>query len=102
MGAYTEHWDRYKKRNIKGTLYALLLFAVGLPAVALVGMWLEPFDTSDTAVFVGLLVLWLSALTILLVRFSKVVCPRCQTNYSRGKFLANCPQCGLRMLQEDP
>ena len=32
---------------------------------------------------------------------SKVVCPRCATRYSRGKFLVNCPKCDLRMLQED-
>jgi len=28
--------------------------------------------------------------------------PLCHTRYSRGKYLVNCPHCGLRMLQDDP
>lgn len=102
MGAYTEHWERHKKRSVRGVLYALLVIAVGVPSAAVVGMLLEPLDSIDTCVLIALLVGSLIAFTIILIRFSKVLCPRCQTEYSRGKFVTNCPKCGLRMLQENP
>src|ERR1044071_4887510 len=102
MGAYTEHGERYSKRNARGVLYALLVVGVGLPTAAGVGMLLEPMDTVDLVIFVGVLVLWLITLTMVLIRFSKVSCPRCQTQSSRGKYLTKCPSCDLRMLQEEP
>jgi hypothetical protein len=74
---------------------------VGLPSVGLAGMLLGPLDNVDTAILGGLLLAWLIALVKVVLHFSKVSCPRCGTRYSRGKYLSNCPSCGLRMLQED-
>ena len=103
MGIYTAHWNLYRARSRKALLHWLLLFAVGLPltgAVALGGMALTgryPFH-----LHVASLLAWLVVFTVLAVRSARVDCPRCNTRYSRGRGLCNCPKCGLRLLQEDP
>lgn len=102
MGLYTEHWENYRKRTLRGTLYALLMLALGVPAVAALGYLLQPLDNVRTALLVGVILFWLSVLVTVALRHSRVVCPRCETRYSRGKYLVNCPKCGLRMLQESP
>ncbi|MBK6471246.1 MAG: hypothetical protein IPF94_11085 [Betaproteobacteria bacterium] len=102
MGTYTDHWARYKKNSTRELLKALLLIGVGLPGLALVGYGLSQVTEYAVPLQVALLVLWLVALTRLLLHQSKVPCPRCGETYSRGKYLSNCPKCGLRMLQEDP
>lgn len=102
MGLYTEHWIRYRKHTLRSTLHALLLFGLGVPAIAATGYLLSPLDDMRTAVLLTVIVAWLAAVTVLAVRGSRVDCPRCGTRYSRGRFIVNCPTCGLRMLQEDP
>lgn len=102
MGLYTEYWESYRKRTIRGTLYALAVLGFGVPAIAAFGYLLAPLDNSRTALLLTVIVVWLAGLVTLVLRHSRVVCPRCQTRYSRGKFAVNCPQCGLRMLQEEP
>ena len=101
MGQYTEHWARYKQESSRSTLrlFAILLC---LPLIALLGFGLSQVTQWAVHVVVGLLLAWLVVLTRLALRSSKVVCPRCTTVFTRGKYLSNCPQCGLRMLQEDP
>lgn len=103
MGTYTEHWNRYKHDSVRGLLHLLLLFIVGLPITALVAIGMERW-TGRYPIFlhVALLLIWLVIFTALLIRHSRVVCPRCGTRYSRGKWLCDCPKCGLRMLQEEP
>jgi len=103
MGTYTAHWTEYKKNSLRGLCYLGLLIAVGLPATALVaygvGQWTGEYPFY---LHLGLLVTWLVALIWLAVHYSRMTCPRCRTNYSRGKGLCNCPRCGLRMLQDEP
>lgn len=102
MGLYTDHWVRYRQRSNRSTLQAVITVGVGLPLIAATGYLLSPLTSLRTAAVLALAAAWLVALTTLLLRGSKVDCPRCQTRYSRGKYLVNCPKCGLRMLQEDP
>ena len=103
MGIYTEHWNQHKKRNIRGLLYVLLMLVVALPATALISLGVEKLTGEYPAyLHIALLVIWLVGLTMLALRSSRVICPRCGTQYSHGKGLADCPKCGLRMLQEDP
>lgn len=102
MGIYTDHWARYKKNSTRGLLKALLLIGVGLPCLALVGYGLSQVTQHAVPLQIALLVVWLVAVTRLLLRQSKVPCPGCGEVYTRGKYLCNCPKCGLRMLQEDP
>lgn len=103
MGTYTDDWNKYKRDNIRGVVRLLLLFVVGLPLTVLVALGVQWLTGSYPAyLHIGLLLLWLVSFTLLAVRHSRVVCPRCSTQYSRGKWLSNCPQCGLRMLQDEP
>lgn len=102
MGIYTEHWEKYKKSGTRGLLTALLFIGIGIPGLALVGYGLSQVTEYAVPLQIALLVLWLVVLTRLLLRQSKVPCPRCGETYSRGKYLSNCPKCGLRMLQQDP
>lgn len=103
MGLYTEHWNRYKRDSVRGVVQLLLLIALGLPATALVAVGVQALTGSYPIwLHLPLLVAWLIAFTMLAVRHSRVICPRCATRYSRGRSLCNCPRCGLRMLQEDP
>lgn len=102
MGLYRQHWESYRKQALRGTLYALAVLGVGVPTIAFVGFLLQPLNHLRTALFVSVAVVWLVLLVGIVVRSSRVVCPRCSTRYSRGKFLVNCPQCGLRMFQENP
>ena len=103
MGIYTEHWNNYKRNSIRGVICMLLLFAVGLPLTALAALGVEKvLGSYPVYLHIGLLLVWLVAFTALAVRHSRVVCPRCGTKYSRGRWLCDCPKCGLRMLQEEP
>lgn len=102
MGLYTEYWENYRKRTLRGTLYALALLGLGIPAIAAFGHFLAPLDNFRTALLLTAILLWLAGLVTLVLRHSRVVCPRCDTPYSRGKFVVNCPKCGLRMHQENP
>ena len=103
MGTYTEHWKQYKKRNIKGFMYVVLMLVVALPATALISLGVEQLTGEYPAyLHIGLLAIWLVGLIMLALRFSRVICPRCDTRYTQGKGRADCPNCGLRMLQEDP
>ena len=101
MGQYTEHWAEYKRESNRRTfqLLGVLLF---VPAIGLLGYSISGITDWAIHVVITLLVVWLVAFTRLALRASKVPCPRCSTIYSRGKYLVNCPKCGLRMLQEDP
>lgn len=102
MGQYTNHWELHKRQSLRGTLQALAAVAIGVPALAAAGYGLSPLNDRRTVLLLILVAAWLVALTRIVVRASKVTCPRCGTGYSRGKFLVNCPSCGLRMFQEDP
>ncbi|MET0280854.1 MAG: hypothetical protein ABW278_06965 [Steroidobacteraceae bacterium] len=103
MGTYTGHWNQYKRDSIRGVIRLLLLFAVGLPLTVLIALGVQRLTGSYPAyLHIGLLLLWLVSFTVLAVRHSRVLCPKCGTQYSRGKGLCNCPKCGLRMLQEEP
>ena len=103
MGMYTEHWNSYKRNSVRGVIYLLLLIAVGLPFTALVALGGKRLTGSyPIHLHIGLLALWIIAFTVLAIRYSRVSCPRCGTTYSRGKWLCNCPKCGLRMLQDEP
>lgn len=102
MGLYTQHWERYRKQTLRGALCALAIVGVGVPAIALAGFLLRPLNHLRTALLVSLAAVWLVLLVSIVVRSSRVVCPRCSTRYSRGRFLVTCPKCGLRMLQENP
>ena len=102
MGIYSEHWDKYKKESRKNLLLLGLLIVLGLPATAVLAFFASRF-TGEYPFYLhaGLLVAWLVVFTLLAIRSSRVICPRCDTTYSRGKGLSNCPQCGLRMLQDE-
>lgn len=103
MGKYTEHWNDYKRSTVRGLLYLLALFVVGLPLTALIAVGIQHFTGSyPVYLHIGLLLIWLMAFCVLVVRSSRVVCPRCGTRYSRGRWLSNCPQCDLRMRQDEP
>lgn len=103
MGIYSAHWNDYRKESRKGVFHLALLLVLGLPGTALVAYGVGQFTGEyPFHVHAGLLVAWLVAFASLAIRYSRVVCPRCRARYSRGKWLSNCPQCGLRMLQEDP
>lgn len=102
MGLYTDHWARYRQQSNRRTLQALLVFGVGLPGIALSGYLLSPLTNVRTALLVAMGAVWLTTFTLLVLRGSRVDCPRCMTRYARGKYLVNCPGCGLRMFQEDP
>jgi cobalamin biosynthesis protein CobD/CbiB len=101
MGQYTEHWARYTRESTRHTL-RLLGTLLLLPVIGLIGYALWPVTRWAFPVVGSLLLLWLVMFTTLALRSTKVPCPRCATIYSRGKYLCNCPKCGLRMLQEDP
>ncbi len=103
MGTYTDHWNKYKRESVRGVIYLLLLFAVGLPLTALVALGVQRFTgTYPFYIHIALLLFWLISFTVLAVRYSRVVCPRCSAKYSRGRWLCDCPKCGLRMLQDEP
>lgn len=103
MGIYTEHWKSYKRNSVRGILYMFVVVVVGLPFTVLVALGGERLTGSyPFYLHVGLLLLWLVIFTVVAIRYSRVVSPRCHTTYSRGKWLCNGPKCGLRMLQDAP
>jgi len=103
MGLYSAHWEAYRKESRKGVCYLGLLVGLGLPATALVAFGVGRLTGGyPIRLHLGLLVVWLVATTLVAIRYSRVRCPRCGTTYTRGKWLCDCPQCGLRMLQDDP
>jgi hypothetical protein len=105
MGLYTQQWDQYKKHNVRGILNVFLLIIVGLPVTILLPLGLQELTGGDYPVYLqlGLLVIWLAGFTMLVIRYSYVMCPRCGTRYSKhNRGITACPQCGLRLLQEDP
>ena len=103
MGAYSEHWERYRRQSLRWLAYLALLLVLGLPTTALVALAVERVTGEFPALLqLGLLAIWLVVFTVAAIRASRVPCPRCETVYSRGKGLCNCPGCGLRMLQDDP
>jgi uncharacterized membrane protein len=103
MGVYSAQWEEQRKQARKNILKFLLLFVVALP-IAVLTSYLSEKLSFEPAIFFLLapLVAWLAAFTVLAIRSSRVVCPRCNARYSRGKYLSNCPKCGLRMFQENP
>ena len=103
MGTYTAHWAEYKKHSLRGLCYLGLLVVLGLPATGLVAYGVNQL-TGEYPFYLhfGLLVAWLFAFTWVAIHYSRVTCPRCRTKYARGKWLSNCPRCGLRMLQDEP
>jgi len=103
MGTYSRHWEKYKKQSLKWLVYLGLLIVVGLPSTALIAFAVGRV-TGDFPAYLqlGMLAVWLVVLVFTALRASRVICPRCDNVYSRGKYLSNCPKCGLRMLQEDP
>lgn len=101
MGKYTEHWENYKRKVVRDTL-RLLGVMFSLIPIGVVGFLLPQSDEWPLAVVVALLLAWLTVFVRTLLKSCKVDCPRCATVYTRGKYLRDCPQCGLRMLQEDP
>jgi len=103
MGHYSAHWEAYRKESRKGVCRLGLLVGLGLPATALVAYGVGQLTGEyPIRLHLGLLVVWLVATTLVAIRYSRVRCPRCGTTYTRGKWLCDCPQCGLRMLQDDP
>lgn len=100
MGQYTEHWEKYKRASARDT-FRLLRLILCVPVIGLVGLGLSQVTDWAVPVLIGLLVAWLCVFTLFCVRASRVLCPQCSKVYSRGKYLCNCPHCGLRMLQED-
>jgi hypothetical protein len=103
LGTYSAHWEAYKKQSLRWLVRLALLIVVGLPATALVAFAVERVTGTFPAYLqLGLLAIWLVALIVAATRASRVTCPRCATVYARGKGLCNCPQCGLRLLQEEP
>ncbi len=101
VGQYTQHWKDYQRASNRRTLQILGVVAC-LPGIALIGYWLSSRTPWALAMLGALLVAWLTFLVRLAIRSTKVCCPQCGAHYSRGKYVSNCPQCGLRMLQEDP
>lgn len=100
MGRYTQHWADYQRATNRRTLRLLGVLLL-LPVIALVGYGLSGFGWG-LYVLLALLAAWLVLFTRLALRATPVTCPQCAATYTRGKYLVNCPQCGLRMFQEDP
>lgn len=101
MGKYTQHWAEYSRLSNRRTLQ-LLRFLLLLPLIGAIGYGLSTLGDWSIYVTLALLFVWLVIFTRLVLRSTKVICPQCSTAYSRGKYLVNCPNCGLRMFQEDP
>lgn len=80
----------------------ILAIVVCLPVLAVLGYLASGLGEWTTLVLIALLLVWVAVLIREVVKQSKVACPQCQGAYSRGKYLSNCPHCGLRMLQENP
>lgn len=100
-GRYAQHWHDYRAASSRRTL-RLLGVVLLLPLLALGGYALARVTEWAMPILMVLLAGWLACFTCLALAASRVTCPRCATVYTRGKFLCDCPACGLRMLQEDP
>jgi hypothetical protein len=103
MGTYTEHWKNYMRDTRRHTLRVMGWLVVGLPGTALVA-YLVGRATGEYPVVLhlALLVAWLVVLTVLALRSTAVVCPRCATVYKHSKWQLRCPSCALAILQEEP
>ena len=102
MGTYTAHWQQHRRRSIRGTIYVLLWLVLGLAAIAGICIGVEHLTGEYPAYLnIGLLVVWLVVFTAMVLRFSKVTCPKCSHRFSHGKWVTKCPQCGLGIGQED-
>ncbi len=101
MGQYTRHWLDYQRASQRRTLRILGVVAC-LPGIALIGYWLSSRTPWALTILGALLIAWLLVLVRLSLRSTRVCCPRCGSHYSRGKYLCDCPQCGLRMFDEGP
>ena len=103
MGTYTAHWQQHQRMVRRATLQSLAWIALGLPATALVAFGVGRV-TGGYPVYlhIALLVAWLIVLIRIALRSSRVTCPKCGTDYARGKWAIPCPNCGLPMLQEEP
>ena len=101
MGQYTRHWEQYRHRTKQRTLRLLGVLLV-LPVIALVGYGLSQLTAWATYVQGALIVAWIAVFVRLAIGGAQVECPRCNNTYARGKFIVDCPKCGLRMFQEDP
>src|SRR6187402_1077772 len=103
MGTYTEHWKEHKRNGVRGLVCTLLWFVVGLPVTALVSLGVERLTgTYPAYLHVVLILIWLVVFTAMVLRFSRVVCPRCNERYSHGKWVYSCPRCALRINQDEP
>ena len=103
MGTYTDHWQTHRRTGRRGTLVVLAWLVVGLPLTAVVALGVERLTGSYPGyLHAGLIALWLVVFTVLVLRFSRVLCPRCGTRYSLGKWVMRCPSCGLAIGQEEP
>jgi hypothetical protein len=103
MGTYTEHWKEHKRKGVRGVIYTLLWLIVGLPVTALISLGVERLTGSYPGyLHFGLLLVWLVVFTNMVLRFSRVICPRCGTRYSQGKWVYGCPKCSLRIHQDEP
>jgi hypothetical protein len=104
MGTYTEYWNTYQRRTRRNTLLILLFVAVGLPATAGIAWLVGKARGGDypAGVQIALIVAWLVALTVFVLRSSRIDCPRCATRYTHTKAQRQCPSCALKILQGEP
>jgi hypothetical protein len=103
VGIYTEHWNNHVRKSKRDAFVMILYLVVGLPATVAIAYLVGRLDAGyrDVAQIV-LLAGWLVAFTTHLVRVNRIVCPRCSTIYSQGKWQRRCPSCALPILQESP
>jgi hypothetical protein len=103
MGTYSEHWKTHVRNSKKNALLMILFLVVGLPGTALIAFLAGLLDARyRDPVQIGLVAVWLVLFTTHLIRVNRIVCPRCSTVYSQGKWQRQCPSCALPILQEDP
>ena len=103
MGTYTAHWKEHRRRSIRGLRIVFAWFVLGLPATALVCFGVEQV-TGDYPAYlqIGLLLAWLVVFTMMVLRFGKVTCPKCNLQFVQGRGVSRCPGCGLLIGPEEP
>lgn len=103
MGRYTAHWQEHRRRSIRGLVYVLLWFVLALPAVAAISFGVERVTGEFPAgLLIGLLLAWLVGFTVMVLRFGKVTCPKCNARFTQGRGVTRCLACGLGIGQEEP